>query len=103
GQRAGGPAASNDMWDAILDAAKAALPENGSISVTDRTGTITHSTIRRIVGQARGDSYVFKRLAAGGPNALILDRPFLSTATPGQFIIPVGRPLTTADGTFDGI
>jgi hypothetical protein len=56
GQRTGGPAASNDLWDAILDAAKAALPENGSISVTDRTGSITHSTIRRIVGQQRGDS-----------------------------------------------
>ena len=103
GQRAGGPAASDETWDPILDAAKAALPENGSISVTDRAGTITHSTLRRIVGQSRRDSYLFKRLAAGGPNSLELDRPYQSSVTPDQFIIPVGRPLTTPDGTFDGI
>jgi signal transduction histidine kinase len=102
-QRAGGAAASNDTWDAILAAAKAALPESGSISVTDRGGTITHSTIRRIVGESRSNSYIFQRLAAGGPNSLVLDRPFQTVATPVQFIIPVGRPLTTPAGAFDGI
>ena len=102
-QRAGGAAASNDTWDAILAAAKAALPESGSISVTDRAGTITHSTISRIVGESRSNSYIFQRLAAGGRNSLVLDRPFQTVATPVQFIIPVGRPLTTPDGAFDGI
>src|SRR6185503_13123973 len=53
--------------------------------------------------ESRSNSYIFKRLAAGGPGSLVLDRPFQTIATPVQFIIPVGRPLTTPDGKFDGI
>jgi signal transduction histidine kinase len=101
-QRAG-PAASDDTWDAMLAAAKAALPESGSISVTDRAGTITHSTIARLVGESRSSNYLFQRLSAGGPNSLVLDRPFQAITPPVQFIIPVGRPLTKPDGAFDGI
>jgi signal transduction histidine kinase/ActR/RegA family two-component response regulator len=33
----------------------------------------------------------------------VLDRPFLSVSEPKHYILPVGRPLTTPDGRFDGI
>jgi signal transduction histidine kinase/ActR/RegA family two-component response regulator len=103
GTRFGGPSAAHDDWDPILAAAKAALPESGSISVTDRAGTITHSTIRAIVGESRRDSYVYQRLAKGGVDELVLDRPFLARPEPRQYIIPAGRPLTTKAGQFDGM
>ncbi len=103
GRRVGGPSAPHDDWDPILAAAKAALPESGSITVTDRAGTITHSTERLIVGRSRRDSLMFKRLATGTVDELVLDRPLMTVAGPKQYIIPVGRPLTTADGAFDGI
>ncbi len=104
GRRVGGPSASHDAWDPIIAAAKTALPEgSGSITVTDSAGTITHSTQRAIVGQARSDSYIFRRLSAGGADELVLDRPFLSVVEPRRYIIPVGRPLTTDDGRFDGM
>ena len=99
----GAPSASHDAWDPILAAAKAALPESGSITVTDRAGTITHSTQRLIIGQSRSDSFMFRRLAAGHVDELVLDRPFMTVVEPKQYVIPVGRPLTTTDGAFDGI
>jgi signal transduction histidine kinase/ActR/RegA family two-component response regulator len=104
GRRVGGPSAPHDLWDPIIAAAKTALPEgSGSITVTDSAGIITHSTQRAIVGQARRDSYIFRRLSAGGADELVLDRPFLSVVEPRRYIIPVGRPLTTAGGRFDGM
>jgi signal transduction histidine kinase/CheY-like chemotaxis protein len=103
GRRIGGPSESHDAWDPILAAAKAALPESGSITVTDANGTITHSTQRLIVGQSRRDNYIYKRLSSGGIDELVLDRPFMSIAEPKQYILPVGRPLTTPAGRFDGI
>jgi signal transduction histidine kinase/CheY-like chemotaxis protein len=103
GRRVGGSSESHDEWDPILAAAKAALPESGSITVTDAAGTITHSTQRIILGQSRRDNYIYKRLSPGDVDELVLDRPFLSVTEPRQFILPVGRPLTTRDGRFDGI
>jgi signal transduction histidine kinase len=103
GTRVGGPSASHDDWDPILAAAKAALPESGSITVTDAAGTITHSTIRSIVGESRRDNYIYQRLSKGGVDELVLDRPFLGRSEPRQYLIPVGRPLTTAAGKFDGM
>ena len=45
-RRIGGASAAHADWDPILAAAKTALPEgSGSISVTDREGTITHSIV----------------------------------------------------------
>ena len=100
GSRIGGSSAAKEDWDSILGPARAALPEIGSISVTDRFGTITHSTID-IVGQSRGDNYVFKRLASSDEDELVVDRPFFSTRQ-GQYIIPVGRRLLNDAERFDG-
>jgi signal transduction histidine kinase len=104
GRRVGGPSASHEEWDPIIAAAKTALPEgSGAITVTDAAGTITHSTQRAIVGQSRRDSYIYKRLSTSGIDELVLDRPFLSVVEPRRYIIPVGRPLMTAGGRFDGM
>jgi len=103
-RRIGGASAAHADWDPILAAAKTALPEgSGSISVTDREGTITHSTQRLIDGQSRRENYIYKRLASGLVDELVLDKPFLTVVEPKRYIIPVGRPLTTADGAFDGM
>jgi signal transduction histidine kinase/ActR/RegA family two-component response regulator len=103
GRRVGGPTASHDDWDPILAAAKAALPESGSLTVTDRDGTITHSTQRIIVGQSRRGTYIYKRLSTSGVDELVLDRPFQAVTEPKPYILPIGRPLTTAEGKFDGL
>jgi signal transduction histidine kinase/CheY-like chemotaxis protein len=101
--RVGGPTASHEVWDPILASAKAALPEVGSFNVTDAAGTITHSNVRAIVGSSRRDNYIFKQLSTTTRDDLILDRPFLSITQPAQFLIPIGRRLTTADGRFAGM
>jgi signal transduction histidine kinase len=103
GRRIGGPSASHDEWDPILAAAKAALPESGSITVTDSAGTIRHSTIKALVGESRRDSYIYQRLSMAGVDELVLDRPYLARPEPREYIIPIGRPLLTAAGQFDGL
>ena len=103
GRRVGGPLAGAEMWDPILAAAKVSLVGSGSITVTDATGRIVHSTQRAIVGQSRRDNYLFKRLATTDRDELVVDRPFLSAVDPKRFVIPLGRRLTTETGAFDGI
>ena len=100
--RVGGATASHDAWDPILASARSALPGVGSFSVTDRHGTITHSTVRAIVDQSRSETYVFRQLASSTRDELVLDRPFLTVTTPRQFIIPIGRRLLDTSGAFDG-
>ena len=99
---AGGPSAPHQVWDPILAAARSALPEVGSFTITDRNGTITHSTVKTIVGASRRDNYVFRRLASGDRDELVVDRPFLSLTPPRQYLIPIGRRLVDPSGHFDG-
>ena len=103
GRRQGGPAASEATWDPILAAAKAALPEAGSLTVTDKAGIVTHSTQKAILGQSRRDSYIYTRLSTSGADELVLDRPFRSVVGARAYIMPFGRPLFDNDGRFDGI
>jgi len=100
--RVGGPTASHDAWDPILASARSALPGVGSLTVTDKDGTITHSTVKAIVGASRRDTYVFQQLSASDGDDLAVDRPFLSVSPPRQFLIPLGRRLSGAGGAFDG-
>jgi len=102
GQRHGGASGSAEDWEPILAAARAALPESGSISVTDAKGTIVHSTQKLIVGQSRANDYLFLQLARGDEQ-LLVDKPFASVSQPRQYIIPVGCRLERQDGGFDGI
>jgi len=60
----GGPDAAHAAWDPTLASARSALPEVGSFSVTDRDGTITHSTLKAIVGASRRDDFLFRQLVA---------------------------------------
>jgi signal transduction histidine kinase/ActR/RegA family two-component response regulator len=100
--RVGGPTGPNEIWDPLLASARAGLVAFGGLSVTDRNGTITHSTVKPIVGASRRDTGLFKELAAGTRDELTVDRPFPTVTAPQQFVIPIGRRLTDARGAFDG-
>jgi signal transduction histidine kinase len=102
GRRLGGTSVPGDAWDVILTSAKAAFA-GGALTVTDAHGQIVHSTQRLIVGQSRKDNYIFHQLSTIGRDELVIDRPFLSVAQPRRYLLPIGRPLMTADGTFDGM
>ena len=102
GRRVGGSTAPKEDWDPMLAAAKAALPESGSLTVTDASGIIRHSTQRAIVGQSRSGELIFKQLAAATADDLVVGLPFPVLTTPVQHIVPVGRRLVTQAGAFDG-
>ena len=102
GRRVGGSSAPREDWEPMLAAAKAALPESGSLSVTDPTGTIRHSTQRAIIGQPRRDERIFKQLAGATSDELVVGVPFPTQTDPVQHIVPVGRRLLTPAGAFDG-
>ncbi len=101
-KRVGGPRARTEDWEPILAAAKVSLPGGGSLTVTDGSGRILHSTQPAIIGASRRDNYVFKRLASLEHDELVVDRPFLTVVDPQQFVIPIGRRLTDDAGKFDG-
>jgi signal transduction histidine kinase len=101
-QRIGGPAADDHEWMPILTSARAGLTGVGSLTITDKDGVIRHSTQPMIVGQSRRDEYVFKQLAAQTTDALVVSTPYMSVRQPAQFLLPIGRRLTTAAGAFDG-
>jgi signal transduction histidine kinase len=101
-RRAGGVLSPSAEWDSALAAARAALPDSGSITVTDASGIIRSSTIRAIVGASRRDEYVTQQLVTLGRDELVVSTPFLTVTTPRRYVIPLGRRLSKADGTFDG-
>jgi signal transduction histidine kinase len=100
--RLGGPEAPADLWDPILASAHSALPEVGSFTITDRQGVITHSNVKTIVGASRRSTYVFTQLSTASRDELVVDRPFASVTTPGQYLIPLGRRLFDGGGQFSG-
>jgi signal transduction histidine kinase len=104
GQRVGGAAAPPAAWETILAAARDAMPAgaSGSISVADANGVIRHATLPAIVGETRREQYIFRTLSTSGRDELAIDPPF---EVPGQrrYILPIGRPLRTASGAFDGV
>jgi signal transduction histidine kinase len=103
GRHGGGAVAPAATWEPLLAAAKAAMPGSGSLSITDARGIIRVSTQPSIVGQSRADNYIFKQLAAGDRDELVVDRPFRSPLPPHLILIPIGRRLVTDDGRFDGM
>jgi signal transduction histidine kinase len=102
GRRFGGSSAGAAEWDAMLAAAKAALPEIGSLTMADADGTIRSSTVRAIVGQSRREEYVHQELSRLDRDELVVSTPFASVTPPKRFLIPLGRRLVTAEGRFDG-
>ena len=102
-QRVGGPPAPDADWGPSLASARAGLRGVGSISVTDAEGVIRHSTQPAIVGQSRHDQYLFRKLSTDTTDSFVVDTPYLVNTEPKQYLIPVGRRLTTKAGAFDGI
>jgi signal transduction histidine kinase len=102
-RRVGGPSASETAWVPSLASARAGLTSIGSITVTDATGTIRHSTQPRIVGQTRRDEYAFKLLSTHAIDDLVASTPYLSVVEPRQFLIPIARRLTNEGGAFEGL
>jgi PAS domain S-box-containing protein len=101
-QRAGGAKAPAESWAPVLAAALSGLPGVGSLTVIDASGTITASTIPAIVGRSRADQFLFRQLSSTGDNGLVADEPFKALSD-GRMLIPLGRRLSSADGSFDGI
>jgi signal transduction histidine kinase len=100
--RIGGPTAAAGQWTPSLTSALAGLTGVGSLSVTDRSGVIRHSTQPLIVNQSRADQYVFQRLAQGDRDELVVGEPYLSIRPPRSYLIPIARRLASPDGTFTG-
>jgi len=99
--RVGGPTAQAEAWEPALRAAIAGMSYVGSLNVTDASGTIRHSTFPSLVGQSRRDDFLFTQLAHESNDAIIADKPFRSRIDQ-RIIIPLGRRLTAADGSFQG-
>jgi signal transduction histidine kinase len=102
-RRIGGPSAPSEEWLPILHAARAALAEDGSLSVVDANGVIRHTTFAPILGHPRADNYLFQHLSRTDDDELVLDVPFISPVSKDRWIIPVGRRLESADGRFQGM
>lgn len=101
-RRVGGPRAPERNWAPTLASAKAGLTSVGAITIVDRDGVIRHSTRPQIVGQSRRDDYLVRRVLDAPARDLIIGTPFQITANPPQHIIPIGRPLTSEQGTVEG-
>jgi len=101
-RRIGGPTAGHDQWEPVLGSAVAGVAGVGSITITDSTGMITHSTQRLIVGQSRADQFIFKQLASQTTDDLVIGEPYPSVRDPHTYLIPMGRRLTDADQRFAG-
>ena len=100
--RVGGAAAPREAWDGVLTSALSGLTGVGSISVTDASGIIIHSTIPTLVGQSRAEQFIVRHLVASGASTLAVDTPFQGRLS-DQWLIPLGRRLPTADGSFAGV
>lgn len=99
--RVGGPNAPSESWQPVLQNAMAGMSYVGSLTVTDAEGVIRHSTMPALIGQSRREEFVFIRLAADPKAGIIADTPFRSLDQ--RVIIPIGRSLVGADGSFQGI
>ncbi len=100
--RIGGTDGSPEAWRSLLGTSKAALTGVGSISVTDHTGIIRHSTLPGLIGQSRTDRFIFRQLLSNASAGLVADTPIRSQSN-SSVILPLGRRLVDASGTFDGI
>ena len=99
--RLGGPAGPDGPWLAVLEAARGRAAAIGSLSVTDAQGFIRHSTIRALVGRARGDRFIYRALTAENGGGMISDEPLRSPFT-GRLMLPFGRRLNAPDGRLQG-
>jgi PAS domain S-box-containing protein len=102
GKHVGGATASAAVWTPVLEAARAGIFGISSISVTDESGLIKASTLPELVGQTRRDTYLFQLLAQKPGSGLVAGTP-LRAAPNDRLVIPLGRAMVSADGTFTGV
>jgi signal transduction histidine kinase len=100
-QRLGGPQGDATQWLRVLDTARAGATTIGSISVTDASGRIRHSTLRAIIGADRRDRFISQALADPNAPALLSDEPMTSPFS-GELLLPFGRRLVDERGRATG-
>jgi signal transduction histidine kinase len=100
-QRLGGPGGPSSQWLPVLDAARAGATTIGSLSVTDASGRIRHSTLRTIIGADRSDRFISQALSDPNAPELLSDQPMIST-TGGALLLPFGRRLLDGRGRVAG-
>jgi signal transduction histidine kinase len=101
GERLGGPAGDSAQWQRVLDAARGGAAAIGSISITDSSGRIRHSTMRSIVGADRRDRLITRALADTAAPELLSDTPMPSLSS-GAMLLPFGRRLVDGRGRVAG-
>jgi len=100
--RVGGPGAPADLWSPVLRNAIAGMSYVGSLTITDADGVIRHSTLPALIGQSRREDFMFNRLSSDPHAGIIADTPFRRLSDQ-RLIMPLGRRLDGADGSFQGI
>jgi signal transduction histidine kinase len=99
----GGPAGDAARWDPVLQVSRTRANGLGSISILDRDGIVRFSTYAPLVGRNRRDTVLFRQAAASDGNELLTADAYESSSTPELMLLPLGRPLRTAQGEFDGM
>ena len=103
GGRVGGPSAADQSWRPCSRPHRSGVAgiavARGRSTRRARSGT---RPCRRLVGQSRADTYLFRRLSGEPAAGLVADTPLRGQLT-GQWVIPFGRKLVGPDGRFAGI
>ncbi len=85
----------------ILEQSLVSLRGVGSLSVVNEQGRITHSTFHQIVGETRSDRPILQRLQKDVEIEIAADTPIVGRLT-GEILVPLGRRITSLDGSFKG-
>ncbi len=97
-QRPGGMAELNQRLQLFF----AALPGVRSLNVLDGQGRVLASSHDEALGQDFGRRDYFQMARTGmAPETLLVSRPFQGAL--GGWVLVLGRTLTAADGSFDGL
>jgi len=100
-RRIGGPEGSERDWAAALRSAIAGVPGLSSLVILDQDGVVRHATVQQIHGLSWADRDIFRELAKGVPNQLVVDPPVKMVAG-NQVLVPFGRALIDPRGDFIG-
>jgi hypothetical protein len=99
--RLGGLEGAEREWGEMLRAATLGVSGLSSVVVIGTDGIVKHSSLQLIVGLSWADQPVFKELAKGNPNQLVVDRP-ITMVVGSKVLVPFGRALTDPRGDFIG-
>jgi PAS domain S-box-containing protein len=102
-ERVGGPDAAAETWNPVLQVASAGMAGVASLTVSDKNGRITASTLPDLIGQTRRDLSLFGDLSdRAASDGLAAAMPFRSRRF-GELLLPLGRALVDHDGKFVGL